>query len=165
MKKIALLATSLVLSAALAGCGEQEASPQPQTAAETIDLQTEVNAYKEFAIEQMNQFVVETEKFVEAVKSGDIEEAKALYPHVRMYFERSEPIAESFGDLDPRIDARLADIQEAGSGEEGGSGYHKIEYGLWVETRQTVIKKPQINYWQIQKNFEHEWKQWKLHQA
>ncbi|EGA90564.1 UPF0409 lipoprotein [Planococcus donghaensis MPA1U2] len=133
MKKSPFLLSSILLSAALVGCAQQEASPQPEVAAETIDLQTEVDAYKEFAIEQMNEFVLETEKFTEAVKSGDIEEAKALYPIARMYFERSEPIAESFGDLDPRIDARLADVKEAGQGEEEWSGYHKIEYGLWVE--------------------------------
>jgi len=50
-----------------------------------------------------------------------------------MYFERSEPIAESFGDLDPRIDARLADLKAEGQGEEDWTGYHKIEYGLWKE--------------------------------
>ena len=32
-------------------------------------------------------------------------QAKALYPKVRMYYERSEPVAEAFGDLDPKIDA------------------------------------------------------------
>ncbi|ALS79517.1 iron uptake system protein EfeO [Planococcus kocurii] len=133
MKKAPFLLSSILISAALAGCAEKEASSQPEVAAETIDLQNEVDAYKQFAIEQMNQFVVETEKFTEAVKSGDIETAKAIYPQARMYFERSEPIAESFGDLDPRIDARLADIEEAGQGEEDWSGYHKIEYGLWVE--------------------------------
>ena len=31
---------------------------------------------------------------------------------VRMYYERSEPVAEAFGDLDPKIDARLADMKE-----------------------------------------------------
>ena len=65
-------------------------------------------------------------------KAGDIEGAKAYAP-ARMYFERSEPIAESFGDLDPRIDGRLADIQEEGKGEEEWSGYHKLEYALWEE--------------------------------
>lgn len=39
-------------------------------------------------------------------------QAKALYPKVRMYYERSEPVAEAFGDLDPKIDARLADMKE-----------------------------------------------------
>ena len=52
-----------------------------------------------------------------------------------MYFERSEPIAESFGDLDPRIDGRLADIQEEGKGEEEWTGYHKLEHALWVENK------------------------------
>ena len=134
MKKMPFVLSTLFVSAALAGCAEKEASSQPVEAAqEPIDLQEEVDTYKGFAIEQMNDFVLETEKFTEAVKNGDIEEAKALYPLARMYFERSEPIAESFGDLDPRIDARLADIQEAGQGEEDWSGYHKIEYGLWEE--------------------------------
>lgn len=38
--------------------------------------------------------------------------SKILYPKVRMYYERSEPVAEAFGDLDPKIDARLADMKE-----------------------------------------------------
>ena len=38
---------------------------------------------------------MDTEKFVTAVKAGDIEGAKKIYPNARMYFERSEPIAES----------------------------------------------------------------------
>lgn len=100
---------------------------------QTPDLSNELNAYQVFAVEQMDQFLTETEKFVELFKAGKLEEAKALYPLARMYFERSEPIAESFGDLDPRIDGRLADIQEEGLGEEEWSGYHKLEYALWVE--------------------------------
>lgn len=104
-----------------------------ETQSETVELQDEMDAYQSFAIEQMDQFLIETEKFVMAVKNGEIEEAKAIYPKARMYFERSEPIAESFGDLDPRIDARLADLEEEGQGKEDWSGYHKIEYGLWVE--------------------------------
>ena len=41
-----------------------------------------------------------------------MDKAKELYPKVRMYYERSEPVAEAFGDLDPKIDARLADMKE-----------------------------------------------------
>jgi len=58
-----------------------------------------------------------------------------------MYFERSEPIAESFGDLDPRIDGRLADIQEEGKGEEEWTGYHKLEHALWVENKTAGYEK------------------------
>lgn len=133
MKKIATFASFVLLSTSLVGCSEKEEAITTQAITETVDLQKEVDTYKEFAIDQMDQFVIETEKFVEAVKAGNIEEAKAIYPLARMYFERSEPIAESFGDLDPRIDARLADLEEEGKGKEDWTGYHKIEYGIWVE--------------------------------
>ncbi|MGE7919704.1 iron uptake system protein EfeO [Viridibacillus sp. NPDC093762] len=136
-----LLAILLAGSVIVTGCNSSdEESTVKKSSTETttkdtaaIDLQTEVDAYKEFALNQMDQFTTETEKFVTAVKAGDIEKAKAIYPNARMFFERSEPIAESFGDLDPRIDARLADLEEEGQGKEDWSGYHKIEFGLWEE--------------------------------
>ncbi|AXH99968.1 EfeM/EfeO family lipoprotein [Sporosarcina sp. PTS2304] len=126
---------ALTASILLAACGTDSNADKtnPTESTNVADLTVETDAYKKFALEQMDQFVIETEKFVTAVKTGQLEEAKAIYPLARMYFERSEPIAESFGDLDPRIDARLADVQEEGQGEEEWSGYHKIEYGLWVE--------------------------------
>ncbi|HEY9576791.1 MAG TPA: iron uptake system protein EfeO [Pseudobacillus sp.] len=130
----------LLSSSLLVGCGdaaskdtESKEAKQSSETEQANALDKEVKAYKEFALEQLDQFVIDTESFVGAVKAGDVEKAKELYAPARMYFERSEPIAESFGDLDPRIDARLADIKEEGQGEEEWSGYHKIEKGLWVE--------------------------------
>lgn len=125
----------------MAGCGNTEeakkedkpATEQAEQATQEVDLSAELSAYQQFALEQMDQFLLDTEKFVNLFKAGDIEGAKAAYAPARMYFERSEPIAESFGDLDPRIDGRLADIQEEGKGEEEWSGYHKLEYALWEE--------------------------------
>ncbi|MGE7622256.1 iron uptake system protein EfeO [Viridibacillus sp. NPDC096237] len=141
MKSKSLLAILLAGSVIVTGCNssdEESTVKKSSTEAttkdtEAIDLQAEVDAYKEFALDQMDQFTTETEKFVAAVKAGNIEKAKAIYPNARMFFERSEPIAESFGDLDPRIDARLADLKEEGQGKEDWSGYHKIEFGLWEE--------------------------------
>ncbi|MBO0602366.1 EfeM/EfeO family lipoprotein [Sporosarcina sp. E16_3] len=136
MKSKALLALILSGGVIMAACNaDKDAAPanSDKTQPETVDLQTEMEAYQAFAMEQMDHFLIETEKFVIAVKNGDIDKAKEIYPKARMYFERSEPIAESFGDLDPRIDARLADLEEEGQGKEDWSGYHKIEYGLWIE--------------------------------
>lgn len=142
MKSKSILATILLAGAMLtAACGNSEETKaentsKTETTVTTNDntkLEKEVITYKEFAMEQLDQFTIDTEKFVVAVKAGDIEKAKEIYPTARMYFERAEPIAESFGDLDPRIDARLADVKDAGQGEENWSGYHKIEYGLWEE--------------------------------
>lgn len=141
MKNKSLLSVLVAGGILMAGCGNTEDTKKedkPETeqtdkAAQEVDLSSELSAYQQFALEQMDQFLLETEKFVNLVKAGDIEGAKAAYAPARMYFERSEPIAESFGDLDPRIDGRLADIQEEGKGEEEWSGYHKLEYALWEE--------------------------------
>lgn len=97
------------------------------------DFSKETQDYKAFVVEQIDKLVADTEKFVGYLKSGDVQQAKAIYPLARMYFERSEPIAESFGDLDPRIDARLADLTEEGKTENDWSGFHKIEKILWEQ--------------------------------
>lgn len=98
-----------------------------------LDLTKETEAYKQFVVEQIDQLVTDTEKFVGYLEAGDVQKAKQIYPLARMYFERSEPIAESFGDLDPRIDARLADLAEEGKSEKDWSGFHKIEKVLWEQ--------------------------------
>lgn len=56
-----------------------------------------------------------------------MEKAKGLYAPAREPWERVEPIAASFGDYDPRIDAREGDVPE----DEWG-GFHRIEKALWV---------------------------------
>ncbi|QLB40770.1 MULTISPECIES: iron uptake system protein EfeO [Mannheimia] len=101
------------------------------TQAFALDLTKETEAYKQFVIEEIDQLVASTEKFVSYLAKGDVQKAKEIYPLARMYFERSEPIAESFDDLDPRIDARLVDLVEEGKTEKDWSGFHKIEKTLW----------------------------------
>ncbi len=55
-------------------------------------------------------------------------------PPTRIYYERIEPIAESFpDDLDPRIDLREADLED---GQEW-TGFHRIEKDLWEGGRIT----------------------------
>lgn len=143
---------SLVLAVSAAALGSSAyAAP---------DLSQETAAYKAFVVEQIDMLLADTEKFADYLQKGDVDNAKKIYPLARMYFERSEPIAESFGDLDPRIDARLVDIlaeenivevPEAASAEvlqktmdgvpadklkvalDKWSGFHKIEKVLWEE--------------------------------
>ena len=43
-----------------------------------------------------------TTAFTNAVRAGDVAKAKKLFPTAREPYERIEPVAESFGDLDPR---------------------------------------------------------------
>lgn len=95
------------------------------------DFSDETQAYKSFVINQVDLLLEDTEAFVAALKAGKIDEAKRLYALSRMYYERSEPIAESFGELDPKIDARLADLAEETGSEAKATtiwtGFHKIE--------------------------------------
>ena len=85
-------------------------------------------SYQRYVRSQTAALLVKTQEFVDAVKAGDIEKAKALFPVSRTYWERIEPVAEIFGDLDPKIDGREEVIEE---GMEF-TGFHRIEKDLWV---------------------------------
>ncbi|MDO4895605.1 iron uptake system protein EfeO [Moraxella sp.] len=140
--QLSLLAVAVSSCLFLTACNKpaQEAKPAQSEATEQAaqttteqtagaDLSKETAEYKAWVQTQIDALVVDTEKFVALLKEGKTDEAKALYPLARMYFERSEPIAESFGDLDPRIDNREADL-EAG---EVWTGFHTIEKILWTQ--------------------------------
>ena len=84
--------------------------------------------YQAYVAEQSTELVAGTEAFVAAVKAGDVAKAKSLYTPARQPWERIEPVAESFGDLDPKIDGR-EDVVEEGL---PFTGYHRLEKDLWV---------------------------------
>ncbi|HET7799248.1 MAG TPA: iron uptake system protein EfeO [Humibacillus xanthopallidus] len=84
--------------------------------------------YKAFVASEADEFVEGTEKFVAAVKAGDVAKAKSLYAQARHPWEAIEPVAESFGDLDPKIDGREDVIAEG----MAFTGYHRLEKDLWT---------------------------------
>ncbi|MCX2931117.1 iron uptake system protein EfeO [Mycobacterium sp. CVI_P3] len=98
-----------------------------------VDTQGEfkeaAESYKRYVSSQTDALVPATEAFVAAIKAGDIAKAKSLYPTTRTYYERIEPVAESFpNDLDPRIDLREADLEPG----QTWTGFHRLEKDLWV---------------------------------
>ncbi len=105
------------------------ASAVTASAPAAVDMSKETAEYKAWVQTQIDSLLTDTQKFVALLEAGKLEEAKALYPKARMYFERSEPIAESFGDLDPRIDNREADLEP----NEVWTGFHAIEKILWTQ--------------------------------
>ncbi len=95
------------------------------------DLTAQVAAantnYAAYVKDQIAQLVSGTDAFAAAYLAGDDDEARALYAPTRMHWERVETVAESFGDLDPMLDLREADLEE---GQEW-TGWHAIEKDLW----------------------------------
>ena len=131
---LALMAGTIVIS----GCSaksdkkEENKSAQVDTAKGTKEqLKQATELYKKFVENQVDTLLKDTEKFAETIKAGNLEEAKKQYPLIRMAYERSEPIAESFGELDVNIDFRLADYLEEKKTEDGWRGFHKIEKIMW----------------------------------
>ncbi|GHF00654.1 lipoprotein [Amycolatopsis deserti] len=85
-------------------------------------------SYATYVAGQSDALLTETQKFADAVKSGNVADAKARYAPTRVYYERIEPVAEKFGDLDPAIDVREADLEEG----QQFTGFHRLEKDLWV---------------------------------
>ncbi|MEV4134262.1 iron uptake system protein EfeO [Dactylosporangium sp. NPDC049742] len=90
-------------------------------------LATAAAGYRRYVLSQADAFVEQTTQFVAAVKAGDRAAAQARFPVARTYYERIETVAESFGDLDPGIDARDGDLDPGAE----WTGYHRIERQLW----------------------------------
>jgi high-affinity iron transporter len=90
-------------------------------------LQRGVDGYRSFLEHETASLVTGVERLRRALASGDVAAARRAYAVARVPYERVEPVAESFGDLDPRIDARANDVPKS-----RWTGFHPIERKLWV---------------------------------
>ena len=140
MKKLGfiLLSSALLLSACAVRIEQSSTTSDSSQVAKLSEdnqklLDKATSDYKAFVEEQIDKLLTDTEGFVQLLKEGKLEEAKKAYPLIRMSYERSEPIAESFGESDVKIDFRLADYLDENKTEEGWSGFHRIERILWEE--------------------------------
>lgn len=79
-----------------------------------------ITDYRAYVAGEADELVTRTGTFVAAVK--------ALYAPARHPWETIEPVAESFGDLDPRIDGR----EDVARGQEF-TGYRRLEKDLWMD--------------------------------
>ena len=83
--------------------------------------------YAAYVDDQITFLLVPVQELAAAIKAGDVAAAQAAYIKARPFYERIEPVAESFPDLDPAIDLRIGDVEQ---GTEW-TGFHPIEQGLW----------------------------------
>ena len=141
MKKMGLVlfSAAVLMTACSANTNTSKTSSRSSEAKVTLSsndkkaLDKATSEYKTFVEGQIDQLLTDTEKFASLLKEGKLDEAKKIYPLIRMSYERSEPIAESFGESDVKIDFRLADYMDENKTEEGWSGFHRIEKILWEQ--------------------------------
>ncbi|HEY4279061.1 MAG TPA: iron uptake system protein EfeO [Conexibacter sp.] len=96
----------------------------------TVDdaaLATAATQYRAYVRTESDELLRSTTAFVAALKAGDVARAKALFGPTRSHYEAIEPIAESLGNLDPEIDARVNDVAD----KSRWTGFHRIEQILW----------------------------------
>ncbi|WP_406203653.1 MULTISPECIES: iron uptake system protein EfeO [unclassified Streptomyces] len=97
-------------------------------------LDKAVAAYREYAQEQADETLPKAEAFAKAVKDGDVEAAKKAYATSRIGWERTEPVAESFGDIDPKVDVREDGLEDG----QKWTGWHRLEKSLWQDKKLTA---------------------------
>lgn len=103
--------------------GEADGSPDNPDPA----LTEAAASYLDYVRDEVATLVTSTRAFAALYTAGDDDGARAAYAPTRVSWERIEPVAESFGDLDPRLDLREADLAES----EEWTGWHRIEKDLW----------------------------------
>ncbi|MEP9364338.1 iron uptake system protein EfeO [Nocardioides sp. CN2-186] len=103
---------------------------QPAVSSDDQQLvDTALANYSAYVQDQSDQLVSKTREFIADYKAGNDDAARALYPEARTHWERIETVAESFGDLDPKTDAREADLEPG----QKWTGWHRIEKDLWPQ--------------------------------
>ena len=96
------------------------------------DLVGPIADYKLYVSAEVDELVKQTQRFADAIKAGKLEEARALYAPTRRHYERIEPIAELFSDLDTAIDVREDDFKDKAS-DPNFTGFHRLEKALFAD--------------------------------
>lgn len=96
------------------------------------DLVAPIADYKIWVGQETQALLAKTQGFVDAIKAGELDKARALYAPARMHYERIEPIAELFSDLDKSIDVRADDFEKK-EADPAFTGFHRLEYGLFAK--------------------------------
>jgi iron uptake system component EfeO len=96
------------------------------------DLGAALADYKAYVAKEVGDLVEQTRRFAEAVKAGKLQEARNLYAPTRRHYERIEPVAELFSDLDKRMDARADDFEKK-EDDSDFAGFHRIEKALFAD--------------------------------
>lgn len=93
-------------------------------------LKTAVAAYSAYIDQNVDELVTSSQAFCTAIGTGDLTTAELAYPRARIHYERIEPVAEVWGDLDTDIDGRWENPVTVAS---RFMGFHKLEQLMWED--------------------------------
>src|ERR1700727_1610137 len=97
-----------------------------------MDLVGPIAEYKVYVKSEVDVLVAETKKLTDAVKAGKLAEAQKVYAPAHQHYERIEPIAELFNDLDGSMDSREDDFEKKAD-DPKFVGFHRLEKGLFTD--------------------------------
>ncbi|WP_431277592.1 iron uptake system protein EfeO [Leifsonia poae] len=112
----------------LAGFAVTKGKSAVSSADESKQVSQAVTNYIGYLKDQSSQLLGATKAFAADYEAGNDDAARAEYPAARAFYERIEPTAEQFGDIDPAIDLREADVEQG----QTWTGWHRIEKDLWA---------------------------------
>ncbi|MEU2673580.1 iron uptake system protein EfeO [Streptomyces sp. NPDC007164] len=95
------------------------------------EMDKAVAEYRTYVQAQADETLPKAKKFTDAVAAGDVEAAKKIYADSRLGWERTEPVAESFGDIDPKVDIREDGLEDG----QKWTGWHRLEKALWQDKK------------------------------
>jgi len=99
------------------------------------EMDAAVAAYRQYVQAQADETLPKVKTFTDAVRAGDVEAAKKAYADSRIGWERTEPVAESFGDIDPKVDVREDGLEAGQDPEKDWTGWHRLERALWKDKK------------------------------
>lgn len=93
-----------------------------------------LSEFRVYLASQGSALIKTTTALNQAIASGDLSQAQALYLPARAAYQRLAPAAQRLAELDNRINAR-ADYFEKREQDPAFVGFHRIEYALFQQRR------------------------------
>lgn len=93
-----------------------------------------LSEFRVYLASQSSALIKAVSALNQAITSGDLSQAQALYLPARAAYQRLAPAAQRLAELDNRINAR-ADYFEKREADPGFVGFHRLEYALFQQRK------------------------------
>ena len=93
-------------------------------------LAAAVSGYATYISQNTARLVTSTQQLCAAIDAKNLSQAKLQYPRARVFYEKIEPVAEVWGNLDTDIDGRWENPVTV---QSQFTGFHRIEQMMWAD--------------------------------